>query len=536
MLTNILTIINIQVSIRINGFLYFLKKLPLIKKLLKNTNYSFLKIKRFITWISVPYKLISKFISTGILFFAAIYLPITIVGKGENLINQILFLIFSFNFLLVFLNSEIMEAQEEKMILVKQMKMHPKDYSLAKVTLNKTIDLVGRTLVYMLVFKYLLQSNPILGLKISLSIVGFSIFVEAMHLYIYNKYRFSINKKTGFQITAFLLIIILSYIAVIFTKIPESLYIIRFFNSTAFTIFISILGILGYIYLYKYNNYWNIINEQNTIANFENINEIVKESNFSDVKMKDKDFQGEILNKVDDEEREGYSYLNYMFFERHKRIVYKPMIKKSLVILGAFILLFIANTFFLRDLGEKVVNIIITRYTFFIFIMYLLCDSNKIIRSIFYNCDRSLLRFGFYKKGNALLKMFSLRLRKIIYSNEVPTIVMSLCIILITYIYSPNRIIEIVPILLLINVLSLFFSVHYIFLYYIFQPFTTSLQIKNPFYGIINWIVYFLSYIFLRLKTSPKVILPIAIVFSLLYTIMAITLVYKIAPKTFRAK
>jgi hypothetical protein len=73
-------------------------------------------------------------------------------------------------------------------------------------------------------------------------------------------------------------------------------------------------------------------------------------------------------------------------------------------------------------------------------------------------------------------------------------------------------------------------------MYYIFQPYTTDLKVKNPFFKIINFAVYFISYMSLQIDAPAKIFLPITIVISIIYILIAIALVYKKSPQTFRTK
>ncbi len=212
------------------------------------------------------------------------------------------------------------------------------------------------------------------------------------------------------------------------------------------------------------------------------------------------------------------------------------MLIKSAIILAGFLLLFIVDQFFIPGVEEDITKEIISTYTILIFAVYAICNSESIIKSMFYNCDRSLLRYGFYKRGDALLKMFFLRLKTILLTNMVPIGILCIGLFQMIYFNDPENIGEIAPIIASTIILSLLFSVHYIFLYYILQPFTTSLKMKSPIYSIINFAIYFIAYILIGLNLSARAALPYILIFSTIYIFLAIVLVYKKAPKTFRVK
>lgn len=524
-----------QTSKSLNGFVYFLRKIPGFKRLFKNTDYSFPRFKRFLSVFSVLYKLISGPISLALIFLLAIYLPAATLAESD-ITSSIMILLISFYFIFPFLNSTSIQVEEEKFIMVKQLRMNPKDYTIAKTAVDSVFDIWSKTILFGLVFRFLLGQEFILGFSLALSSVSFAVFAEAIHLYLYEKIKFSINNKTILQIISYTLVIVVTYVLVIFTKIPESLNILSFFQYGLSTIAFLFLGMFGCGYMVRYKYYWDIINEKNTVDAFQGLNELMGDANFHDVKIKDKDYDEKSLTRNDSIDKVGYDYLNHIFFLRHKKTFYKLMIVKTLIVIGVFTALFAIDMFFIDGFGIKITDVIIDRYSMFIIIMYFLCNSEKLIRSMFYNCDRSLLRYGFYKRGNSLLKMFFLRLRKIIYGNSLPVLALMVGIYIATAIYSPTRIGEIIPILISILLLGLFFSVHYIFMYYIFQPFSDSLKIKNPFYSIINFIVYLISYLFMRLELSSDRLLPIITTFSVIYIVLAVSLVYKKGPDTFRIK
>jgi hypothetical protein len=179
---------------------------------------------------------------------------------------------------------------------------------------------------------------------------------------------------------------------------------------------------------------------------------------------------------------------------------------------------------------------IIGGYTIFIFLMYMLCNSNRETRAMFYNCDLSMLRYGFYRKPGALIKMFTLRLTRIVLGNLLPTTLIIIGLLLVTLASGEGDYRELIPIILLLLSLSVFFSVHYIFMYYIFQPYTSTLGVKSPFFSIINGVVYLLSYMSMQIDEPAARFLTYIILFSIAYVIAALVLVYYKAPKTFRVK
>ena len=99
-----------------------------------------------------------------------------------------------------------------------------------------------------------------------------------------------------------------------------------------------------------------------------------------------------------------------------------------------------------------------------------------------------------------------------------------------------GAIIRLLPMMATIFSLSLFFSTHYLFIYYMLQPYTVDLVQKSPLYSLANIVMYALSYGSIHIKTSSVAFTFAVILFTLAYTAMAIALTYKLAPKTFKLR
>ena len=84
--------------------------------------------------------------------------------------------------------------------------------------------------------------------------------------------------------------------------------------------------------------------------------------------------------------------------------------------------------------------------------------------------------------------------------------------------------------------MSVFFSVHYLTLYYLLQPYNAGTEIKSGMYKIITWATYFVCYMMINVKMSTLVFGVMTIVFCVIYCIVANILVYLFAPKTFRIR
>ena len=283
-------------------------------------------------------------------------------------------------------------------------------------------------------------------------------------------------------------------------------------------------------------------NDQNGIASIRITNEIMNDWK-TDVK--------ELYTLASDnskrifEEKQGYEYLNAIFFERHKRIFSKPRKIKTVIsfilMAAGIVAIFIfkagstAKEFnaFADDLWKAMDKII----TILVFIMYCITSGRNITKALFYNCDHSLLKYGYYRKPEAILKNFRIRLRFML-KNELP-MVLVLCVGFVIDTFPLGKIDQWAKLLSIIGcivLLSIFYSVMYLCMYYIFQPYTEGGKETGVGYSICKGVIYIASYSCLQIDTIPQYFVSIVLVVTVAGLIAGYALAYLMAPKHFVLK
>ena len=172
--------------------------------------------------------------------------------------------------------------------------------------------------------------------------------------------------------------------------------------------------------------------------------------------------------------------------------------------------------------------------------MYFISRGEKITEIMFFNCDHSLLAYRFYRRPKVILELFRARLRTMIGLNLLPGAVISAALPLLLLVSGgTERPVEYVVLAVSIPVMSVFFSTHYLVLYYLLQPYTAGLESRNPAYRVLTSLTYLVCYfVGTRLGdlASPLLFGGIVIAFCLLYLPIALILAYRLAPKTFRLR
>jgi hypothetical protein len=84
--------------------------------------------------------------------------------------------------------------------------------------------------------------------------------------------------------------------------------------------------------------------------------------------------------------------------------------------------------------------------------------------------------------------------------------------------------------------LSVFFTVHHLFMYYIFQPYSTELNVKNPLYYLVNMAVSSACGVSIVLRVPSSLLTAIIFTLTLIYLLVAFVLVRRYGLRTFRVK
>ncbi|MCR4793739.1 MAG: hypothetical protein K5898_00890 [Ruminococcus sp.] len=133
------------------------------------------------------------------------------------------------------------------------------------------------------------------------------------------------------------------------------------------------------------------------------------------------------------------------------------------------------------------------------------------------------------------MNLFRIRLREIIKVNLLPAAVGGIGIsALLFFSGGTDNPVTYGVIFVSMCALSVFFSVHYLTIYYLLQPYNAGTEIKNGTYRIITTVTYLVCYWMIYVEVPALLFGALTIVFCVLYIAVACLLVYKFAPKTFR--
>lgn len=404
---------------------------------------------------------------------------------------------------------------------------HIEPMSSAKIFLyyKPAMRLIGRSLVYLLVFSLIGKVSPIYPLLMSLGVY----FLETGASVFWMKYK--LKHKKGILDNGLLQVVFIILIPIL----VMGLVVPGRFDLKIATIILFGLSFVIFLYgvkrLRSFDSFGQIIedsmNEYN-IALEEYEKGLAKTYN-----LEDKDI--EVKNNKRLSKKKGLAFLNSLFFQRHKRLITKPVIIKSLAVpvigLGAFFL-----TVFKETLGvENIFEMIIRAMPF---LMYILSRQDKVITAMYLNCDQGLLPYGFYRKGEMLLSMYRLRFRSMLAINLIPAAaVFATYMVAIIYkgeLFWVNNLLILAYILLM----TTFFTSLALAKYYLIQPYNQEGMPVSKIAGLINMVVYYICIYgaFIVKDMDYKMILMASGGFILAFIIVVNILIVRFGSRTFKIR
>lgn len=508
---------------RVNSILYALKQMLLIKMILPSVLYGARGLKIFANILSAIWEILSAFLGKFI-YLMCIYAIVAYgydgySNKSELFLHMLLFL----TIIGAFMNTNLFNPSKEKYYAVFLMRMDAKQYVLINYGYAILKVVIG-FMPFMILVGSMLDLPLWLDVILPFSIAGLKLFVAATSLWDYEKRGLAYNEnRLGKFLWAFvaLMIIVACGLPAVNIAVPQIV-------STALFIAFVPLGIIGAVKVIRFDEYKAVFRDL-----------FAQTQPFADKKTQALRKQSEKYISADTSitsDRKGFEYLNELFIKRHKNILWSASKMITYVCLVLIAGAIIASYVF-PEFREVTNHLILNWLPYFVFIMYIINRGTGFTQALFVNCDHSLLTYPFYKQPGMILKLFAIRLREIMKINALPALVIGTGLSLLLFITGgTDNVLNYAVIIVSILCMSAFFSVHYLTIYYLMQPYNAATEIKNGMYQVVKVATYVVCYYMIKVRMPTIIFGTLTIVFCILYCMIACILVYRFAPKTFRLR
>lgn len=524
MLKTFITSFRLRNTYRVNSIIYSIKGLPIIKKILPNSLYKNKGLKVFGTVISILWEFINTF-SGKLLYIAIMIYSMTGVYKTDPA-NTFLHI---FTFLTIaggLMNTYMFNPTKDKYYAIVLMNMNANKYAISNYCYSILKVLIG-FIPFTVIFGLMLQVPlwiciimPIFVVMVKLIVIFYDIRKYKIKGIVSNE---NLPTKALWIFVGLLVSLAygLPYLGII---INEIVFIIFFIVSL-------VLGIISVFEIVKFKDYKKLYKSLLTTDNVYIVENATSTQIIKDNVAKNIEYDGIVTS-----DKQGFAYFHELFVKRHSKLLTKSAKKQTIFIILVFAVL-IMISYAVPEIKTNLNNMTLTYLPYFVFVMYLLNRGTVITQAMFMNCDHSMLTYRIYRTPKVILGVFKQRLKTLISINLLPSSMIGLGLALLLYVAGgTSNPLNYIVLFISINALGIFFSVHYLVMYYLLQPYNVNTELKNSTYSVIQSLTYIVCYFMIELKL-PTIPFGIAtIIFSVTYCFISLLLVYKLAPKTFKIR
>lgn len=524
MIETFITSFKLKNTYRTNSILFSLKTIPLVKNLIPDSLYGSFGLKKVVNVISILIEVISVFVGKGLYLFLMVYFPLTLMkSSSADTFTHILFFLTISGGLM---NTHIFNPTKDKYYAIFLMRINAKEYTLANYLYFQLKCLVG-FIPFSFLYGLLAGLGVITCLVIPFFVCGVKLIATAAILKKSEDSETVMNENLPPVIVwvGVAVSLVAAYLPPFFgVAMGESFFVLLAVISI-------IVGVFSIDYIWKYDQYQAVYKTLLTPDKFAiNIRT-------TSVQVTKDSYRKKIVADVSQTSNQsGYKYFNEIFMKRHSKILTKSAKRMTLILLLILIVI-ITACFYIPEVKIKTNGLLLTFLPYFLFIMYIINRGRDITVAMFMNCDHSMLSYGFYRQPKAILLLFMERLKYIIAINVMPGVVIAVGLPLLLYVSGgSDNPINYLILFVSIMAMSVFFSVHTLVLYYLFQPYNINMESKGAIYAIVNAVTYYICFFAIGKKVSTLVFGLGVSIFCILYVMIALIVVYRLAPKTFKLR
>ncbi len=524
MLKTFITSFKLQNTYRTNSIIYSIKQLPLIKRILPNSLYKCKGLKIFAGIISIFEEIINIFIGKIIYIVAMIMMVLSLyqTNQADTFIHLFVFLTLAGGVL----NTYMLNPTKDKYYAIIIMNINAREYALSNYY-YQLIKLIVGFLPFTILFGMIAGVPLWVQISIPFFVLAIKLIVMNYSIYKFKKTNKASNENilNKFSWGFIGICLLLAYgLPAINITINQTLFLYVF-------IIAIILGIISLIKIHNFKNYRKMYKQILTKSNV-----YVQEKATGTQAMKDISLKQIELDKNYTSNKSGFAYFHDLFVKRHRKILTEAVKKQSVVILVIITAMIIGITMN-NDFKVKTNQILLVYLPYFVFVMYCINRSSSVTQAMFMNCDHSMLTYRIYRTPKVILGIFKERLKTLITINLLPAALIGGGLVVLLYLSggTDNPINYVIQFVSIIS-MSIFFSVHYLVMYYLLQPYNVNTEMKSSTYKVVQGLTYIVCWYMIQIKMPIFTFGISTIVFCIAYCLISLFIAYKYAPKTFKLR
>lgn len=533
------TFLTLKMAMTYNKIIHFLQKIPgshyfISDRAYGNDNAKF-SISVFQVIGYILYTLVKK--AFGVLVFFILAFGVSfIVGVPYRSFDSTGFALLGFTIIWPITNTPILDPTNQlDTIIVRVMLANAHVYTQAKLLYEQLIYIIftGGFIWYFA------RAYSILTV---LTLISFGILVSLLFNYINLQIAVLINKWSFLTINwLFLGEILLVLMILTVMPIYDISYPIHYFDSWLMRVVI-ISFFAGIIYLWRQPDFVSTFVKK--FVSFETVvhpDKLLAEVERDNVSLdEDESFN---LDHKKLEDVSGWDYLYALFFKRTSHLFWKRIRKRMYLfatIAGLLVIgVFAASHFIKVDLDDITrENFLYIAPLFSLWLGSVLALGEDFAKFCFYNLDRHLLVYNFYRQPESVASSINYRFKQS-FIYHLPILGLELVVTSALFLFLFQNISYELVITLGIQILAMLFAnYHFLILYYIFQPFTEQMSVASPVYKFLNGASGFMFYFFIQWIHYDTFLISwiVIAILMIVYLPVGFFLVKRLAPDRFKLK
>lgn len=505
---------------RVNSILYSLKQLPIIKRILPEKLYGVRGLKILGNIISAIWEFIMIFLGK---FLYIAFMIATMLGIYQT--NSAATFLHIFFFLTIcggLMNTYLFDPTKDKYYAMFLMNMDAKEYTISNYLYQMIKVLIG--FLPFTCFYGMSVGLPLwIMILCPIFVMMVKTFINSLSLIDFKRTKKVKNENLPTSVVWILLLVLLvcayalPYISIV---MPTWLFLIFFGLSLG-------LGIFGFYQIFHFPYYRFLYKQLLTNAPLViDQTSIRRDASLSQIELDTS------LNST----KEGFSYFHELFVKRHRKILTKAIKKQTIVLVGiAIVMSFLVKVN--ASVASTTNHLMLVFLPYFVFIMYMLNRGTTLTQAMFMNCDHAMLSYRIYRKPNVILGLFKERLKTLIGLNLIPATVIGFTLALLLFLSGgTSNVYNYFVLFFSILAMSVFFSVHYLVMYYLLQPYNVHTEMKSSTYSVVQGVTYFVCYYMMQLRLPTFYFGLSVTAFCILYSLLSLWFAYRLAPKTFKLR
>ena len=505
---------------RVNSILYSLKQLPIIKRILPEKLYGVRGLKILGNIISAIWEFIMIFLGKFlyIAFMIAAMLGIYQTNSAATFLHIFFFLTICGGLM----NTYLFDPTKDKYYAMFLMNMDAKEYTISNYLYQMIKVLIG--FLPFTCFYGMSVGLPLwIMILCPIFVMMVKTFINSLSLIDFKRTKKVKNENLPTSVVWILLLVLLvcayalPYISIV---MPTWLFLIFFGLSLG-------LGIFGFYQIFHFPYYRFLYKQLLTNAPLViDQTSIRRDASLSQIELDTS------LNST----KEGFSYFHELFVKRHRKILTKAIKKQTIVLVGiAIVMSFLVKVN--ASVASTTNHLMLVFLPYFVFIMYMLNRGTTLTQAMFMNCDHAMLSYRIYRKPNVILGLFKERLKTLIGLNLIPATVIGFTLALLLFLSGgTSNVYNYFVLFFSILAMSVFFSVHYLVMYYLLQPYNVHTEMKSSTYSVVQGVTYFVCYYMMQLRLPTFYFGLSVTAFCILYSLLSLWFAYRLAPKTFNLR